>query len=431
MGAWRRKISEDIGWRLRCYLARRARARSAATFIGVTGSSGKSTTTSLLGSILASHGSVHVQALFNTIKALVRTLYKRMKRAGKVDYVVFEAGAYGVDSIRPMAEMLKPDVAIVTMVRLEHFASFRTLEAVAQEKRALVDALQPGGFAVLNADDLHVLGMAYGLSSRVVTFGQLQQADYRASDIRATWPEGLTFLIHWRGGTLELKTRLPGEHFWLPVTAAVATALELGVAAHKVTDCVAAFEPLVNRCEVVTIENGPQFIVDSAKAPWHSIDLAIDMVAKAKAGRKRVILGQISDYAGSTRKYAQAYASAREVADEVIYTGDNAHRSRATQEDRDSGRFREIRMLKDVSDHIRKTAVAGELILLKSAPNLHLERVALAWKHDVKCWVHACGKKESCQLCGLYEVPFEEHRDFLAKRKLARRRHRLGRLLSG
>jgi len=121
----------------------------------------------------------------------------------------------------------------------------------------------------------------------------------------------------------------------------------------------------------------------------------------------------------------------REIADEVIYTGDNAHRSRASQADHDSGRFIELRSAKEVSDQIKQTAVPGELILLKSSSNLHLERIALAWTHDVKCWIPVCGKSESCQMCGLYEVPFEEHSDFLAKRKLARRRHRFRWLLGG
>lgn len=140
-GNWRvvkvrlREIRNDLGWRLRRYRARRARAQSKAIFIGITGSSGKSTATSLLGHILAGRGTVHTQVLANTLKALVRTLYKRMKRAGEVDYVVFEAGAFEPGSIRPMAQMLKPDLAVVTMVRLEHFAQFRSLEAVAQEKR--------------------------------------------------------------------------------------------------------------------------------------------------------------------------------------------------------------------------------------------------------------------------------------------------------
>jgi UDP-N-acetylmuramoyl-tripeptide--D-alanyl-D-alanine ligase len=158
---------------------------------------------------------------------------------------------------------------------------------------------------------------------------------------------------------------------------------------------------------------------------------ALEMMAKAKVVRKRIVLGQISDYAGSSRKYGTAYAAARDIADEVICTGDNAHRSRAGQADRVSGRFVELRTPKEVSDHIKRTAVPGELILLKSSGNLHLERIALAWTHDVRCWIPVCGKKETCQGCGLYEVPFEEHGSFLAKRRFERRRRRFGWLLGG
>jgi UDP-N-acetylmuramoyl-tripeptide--D-alanyl-D-alanine ligase len=428
MNARLRKIHENLGQRLKIYRARRARSKSKATFIGITGSSGKSTAASLLAHILASHGSVHSQVLANTIKPMVRTLYRRMKSGGEVDYVVFEAGANGVDTIRPMAEILRPHVAIVTMVRLEHFASFRTLENVAGEKRTLVDALQPGGFAVLNADDPHVVGMASAGGHRFVTFGLSEQADYRVADVHAAYPERLTFSLHWRGGVLELKTPFPAEHFWLPAAAAVAAALELGVPKDKVAATVATFQPLPNRCEVLVTHGGPQFLVDAAKAPWHSLNLVLEMMAKATVERKRIVLGQISDYAGSTRKYAQIYKVAREVADQVIYTGDNAHRSRAGQADRDTGRFHELRTAREVSDHIKRTAVAGELILLKSSSNIHLERAALAWRHDVRCWAHICGKTEGCVTCGLFEVPFEEHRDFVRKRRHVRRWQRFRRL---
>jgi len=424
-----RKIRDDLERGLRLYQARRARARSKATFIGITGSSGKSTAGSLLGHILAGHGTVHTQVLANTMKLLVSTLYKRMKRAGKVDYVVFEAGAYGVGSIRPMAELLQPHVAVVTMVRLEHFASFRTLEAVAQEKRALVEALQPGGVAVLNADDPHVLGMASCGKHRVATFGQAEGADYRVTNISAAYPDRLRFSLHWRGGRLDLQTSFPGEHFWLPVAAAVATALELGVPPEKVVARTATFVPLPNRCHVVVAEGGPQFLVDTAKSPWHSVNLALDMMAKATVARKRIVLGQISDYAGSTRKYHYAYKAAREIADQIIYVGDNAHRSRASQADRDGGRFVELRTPREVSDHIKRTAVPNELVLVKSSSNLHLERVALAWVYDVKCWIPVCGKREGCEACGLYEVPFEDHREHVRRpaARADRPAHRAGR----
>ncbi|TGT67612.1 hypothetical protein EN802_29065 [bacterium M00.F.Ca.ET.159.01.1.1] len=74
MKARLRKIREDLGQRLEICRARRARARSKATFIGVTGSSGKSTAASLLGHILAGHGRTYSRVLANTIKSLVSTL---------------------------------------------------------------------------------------------------------------------------------------------------------------------------------------------------------------------------------------------------------------------------------------------------------------------------------------------------------------------
>ena len=180
-----RKIRRDLGWRLQWQQARWVRSRSNATFIGVTGSSGKSTSASLLGHIMGAKGKVHLQVEANTIVALVRTLYKRLRRSGKVDYVVFEAGASDFGTIETMAQMLRPDAALVTMIRLEHVGKFRTLEAVAQEKRALVDALRPDGIAVLNCDDPLVLAMASGAKCRIATFGQSEDADYRVTDVHA------------------------------------------------------------------------------------------------------------------------------------------------------------------------------------------------------------------------------------------------------
>ena len=128
-----------------------------------------------------------------------------------------------------MAELLKPDVAIVTLIDLEHYSVFRTREAVAAEKGMLVSNIRPGEFVVLNADDQHVMAMAGCTVERIVTFGQAAGVDYRATDIHAAFPERLSLTIEWTGGRLTLQTRYVAEHFWLPVTAAVAAALELGV----------------------------------------------------------------------------------------------------------------------------------------------------------------------------------------------------------
>jgi UDP-N-acetylmuramoyl-tripeptide--D-alanyl-D-alanine ligase len=176
---------------------------------------------------------------------------------------------------------------------------------------------------------------------------------------------------------------------------------------------------------LLQVPGGPTFLIDTAKAPWETIELPMQTVASADAPRKRIVIGHISDYPGNpVPKYRSAYQAARAVADQVIFVGDNAHRHRASQQDRDEGRIIEATSVRDVYDHLRETAIPDELILLKSSRNLHLERVALAFTHDVKCWVAACGLPGTCGQCGLYEIPFEEHEAIKKKQKRERRRQR-------
>ena len=401
----------------RAFLSRRARKRSTARYIGITGSSGKSTTTALLAHMISGRAPAASQLFRNTMGMLTRFL--RRDHSG-IDYVVVELGAAGPGDIGPMTALLKPHVGIVTLVRLEHYSAFRKIEAVTAEKAALVQGVLPGGLVVLNADDENVRGMAALTGERVVTFGTSPEADYRVFDIHAAYPDTLSFTLRGPAGDLALKTRFPASHFWMPVAAAAATALELGIAPEVVASQAATFAPLIIRGEVMAIPGGPDFILDTAKAPWHSLNLAFDMIGAATAGRKRIVLGHISDYAGSTRKYGNAYQAASEASDEVIFVGDNSHRSRASQEDRDTGRFHEFVSVKPAADHIRHTAVADELILIKGSSNLHLERIALSFTHDVRCWVDACGKQVDCRSCGLFDLPFEEH-STLSRREKRRR----------
>ena len=403
--------------------AKRMRDESSALRIGLTGSSGKSSTAGLLSHILRAQGRVAEQADSNLFGTLVRTL---RKQAGTNDFVVAELGVAGVGQMQPMAEMLKPDVAIVTLVALEHYSHFRTHEAVAEEKGWLVEKLAPGGFAVLNRDDPHVMRMAGRTAERVVTFGREAGADYHVANVGAAFPERLRLDLTWSGGTLALQSNFVAEHFWVTVAAAAAASLEIGVPPATVAERVASFEPVRHRCGVISVPNGPHFIVDTVKAPWHSVMLAFDIAAKATVARKRILLGQMSDFPGANTKYRDAYRAASVAANQVMFVGDHSHRSKASQEDRDQGRFMAFTTPREAAEHIRNTAEPGELILLKGSSNLHLERVAMSFVDDVQCWIPSCGRKEGCYACGLYRVPYERHKG----RKSWRRRERLARLIS-
>ena len=364
--SWLRRMRDDALDRK----AGRSRARSKATFIGISGSSAKSTAAALLAHILTAQSRVRRQVKFNDRRAILKTV---ARASSGFDFVVVEAGIGGKNRMKPMVEALQPDVAIMTLIEIEHKSAFRTHEAIAAEKGELIEALRPGGLAILNGDDPHVMSMASRTNERVVVFGQSEICDYRATNIYAAFPDRLRLTLGWANGSLPLRTNFVGEHFWLPTLAAAVAAIELGVPPDIVAARVATFEPLAERCGVISIPNGPDFILDTTKAPWHSIKLAFDVVATATSPRKRIVLGHMSDFAGSDQKYRNAYRWAREVADQVIFVGQHAHRSKATQEDRDSGRFVAFSTPEEVCEHIRQTAIPGEVILLKGSVDLHLD----------------------------------------------------------
>ncbi|MFA5580583.1 MAG: Mur ligase family protein [Paracoccaceae bacterium] len=376
---------------VRIALARRARRRHQGVFIGVTGSSAKSTTSALLGHLLAELGPVTAQVASNTIGPLIRTM-RHMPPDAR--HIVAELGVGRPGQMAPMAALYQPDIAVVTMIRREHRSAFRKLEAIADEK---------------------------GTVARVLTFGWDAGADCRIVAATSTLPERLHLQLSWRGQDIFLQTRLIGRHFAIPVAAAATVALARGLSADALRAALARFEPLVNRMRLTQIPKGPDFLIDTIKAPYHSLELAYDVLDEAKAPYRRIVLGAISDTGlGTYKTYRQAVARGLAIADEVIAIGPDGGREWADPAESQSGRYRRFPTTRAAADHIRTTARPGELILLKGSSNYHLERISLQYEADIRCWETACGRGEACITCGLFAQDFEKHRRIRRKRRFLR-----------
>ncbi|SFV39086.1 Mur ligase family protein [Hyphomicrobium facile] len=385
--------------------ARVNRRLTNAKVIAVTGSSGKTTTVALLAHILSEKGSVRSQFVANQFRDAVHTL-RRLRRRDA--FVVLEQGTEAPGQLPKAAELIKPDIAIVTLVAIEHCTAFRTIEAVAEEKASFVRTLPVNGRAILNFDDPHCRAMAEMTRAKCVFFG-VEGGEYRATDLNLSSDGTLDFVLHSRHGRMPLRTQLLGKHNWLSVTAAVTCALELGVSADTIAEKVASFSAVHGRMSVYSV-NGRKFILDTEKAPYHSIGLPLETLRTIAATKKRFILGQISDYRGnSDRKYRDTYQAAAKVADEVCFVGARAHKAHAPRHDVETGKFRAFASMEALARHLTDTAQEGEVILLKSARNLHLERLMLDAVEPVRCWANECGKKTSCFECGLFGAAFDEH----------------------
>ncbi len=349
---------------------------------------------------------MRVQVGFNTEKSISAAI---INSSPEDDYFVTEAAIGKKGDMDGMAKVIRPDVAIVTLIALEHFSAFKTREAIAEEKGKLVQALSANGIAFLNADDDLVMAMAARTEARIVTFGREREADYRVVSVESRFPDPLKITIAWGDNVADIALPLVGEHFWVSVAAAFAAAAELGGEPETIARQLSGIAPLSQRCEPVRTSGGPIFLVDTVKAPWHSLPLVLQTMKSVSAPRKRIVLGQLSDMTNARAKYRDAYRAAREVCDQVIFVGEHSHRSKASEEDRASHRFVEKTRVEDACAYIKETAIEGEVILLKSSPRLHLDRIALAWETEVRCWSDDCGLMTDCISCGLFDRPFSEH----------------------
>lgn len=405
---------------LRIKRAARFRALAKGCFIGVTGSSGKSTTTALIAAVLGEKGRVRCQVMDNTINPLTTTI----RRSRDADYVVVEAGVAGKGQMEVMARLLRPNVAVVTLVGLEHYSAFRSSEAIAEEKANLVAALAEDGLAVLNADDVLVMGMARRTRARVVTFGHTKNADCRIVGVSGGFPDGIKVRLSWAGTEFDVPTQFIGPHFAQAVAAAATVGLELGVPIEKVCKAIARCQPVRLRLSVHAVPGGPFFIADTAKAPQGTLHLAFETLRDVAAPRRRIVLGAISDYPGARRRvYQMAIEQALVVADQVILVAEPRGRASYAPDAEAAGRFLTFPTTHAAAEYIARTAIDGEIILLKGSANLHLERIFLNLAAKVRCWENACGLSDTCIRCGLYEHDFSKHGRLRPIRRVARSLH--------
>ncbi|MCA0399510.1 MAG: UDP-N-acetylmuramoylalanyl-D-glutamyl-2,6-diaminopimelate--D-alanyl-D-alanine ligase [Proteobacteria bacterium] len=167
-------------------LGRAARARMDGAVIAVTGSVGKTSTKEMLRIAFSRQGRTHASvASYNNHWGVPLTL-ARMPAA--TEFGIFEIGMNNPFEILPLVDMVRPHVAIVTTVEPVHLAQFHSVQAIADAKGEIFSGLQPGGVAIINADNAHAARLAAhagaSRAGRVIRFGASQEADIRLKDIR-------------------------------------------------------------------------------------------------------------------------------------------------------------------------------------------------------------------------------------------------------
>ena len=228
----------------------------------------------------------------------------------------------------------------------------------------------------------------------------------RASDVASSWPDRLSFTVTWNHESVRVQTRLCGSH-WVPVVlAAVATGVALGVPLEMAAEAIAGVEPFEARMSPVTLDDGVTFIRDDWKAPWWTIAPSFEFMRTARARRKIIVIGTISDYSGdSARRYVQVGRQALEVANIVVFVGPWSSSSLRAKRD-PSDKLLAFGSVREAASYLSNQLQEGDLVLLKGSTRAdHLERLILSRIQSLACWRSDCGRWRFCNECNFINVP--------------------------
>jgi UDP-N-acetylmuramoyl-tripeptide--D-alanyl-D-alanine ligase len=243
----------------------------------------------------------------------------RVRRGDK--YAVLEAGISRPGQMGGYADMIRPDIVVVTSIASEHNGSFPTLLDTSQEKAQMASALPETGLAILNGDDENVRWMAGQTRARILTFGINASNDVRATKVNVNDDGSATLEIQAAGAVFHFHSPLVGRHMIYPILAAVAVAHAEKMDIAGLFPKLADIRPAVSRMEWHTLSNGIRILDDSFKSTQETIETAMETFSKM-TGRKIVLMGKIEEPMGKVRdRYREIGAKLAPFANYILCIG--------------------------------------------------------------------------------------------------------------
>jgi UDP-N-acetylmuramoyl-tripeptide--D-alanyl-D-alanine ligase len=350
--------------------------------VGITGSSGKTTTKDLAAQLIETLGpTVSPRNSYNNEIGLPLTV---LRVTGQTRYLIAEFSARAPGDITRLCAVAPPRLGAVLCVGHAHAGEFGSIEDVARAKAELPEALPPDGVALLNADDPRVLAMAGRTAARVVTFGRAAAAAVRADGVSVDEAGRPSFTLVTEEASAPVRLRLHGAHNVTNALAAAAVARELGISVAAIAAGLSAAVARSRwRMEFTERPDGVTVINDAYNANPEAMRAALGTLAVlARSRRAFAVLGYMTELGGQAREFhEQAGLLAAEaglaglivVGDDAapILSGARAHHSW-------HGELLAVPDAAAAVQAMQQRLRRGDVVLVKGSRAVRMERVALA-----------------------------------------------------
>ncbi|SEB40231.1 UDP-N-acetylmuramoyl-tripeptide--D-alanyl-D-alanine ligase [Nitratireductor aquibiodomus] len=372
------KAMEDLG--------RAARLRSRAKIVAVTGSVGKTSTKNMMRQAFSACGSVHAaDRSFNNHWGVPLTL---ARMPADCDFAIFEIGMNHPDEIRPLVKMVRPHIAVVTLVAAAHLGFFKSVEEIARAKGEIFEGVVKGGAALVNRDDkrwktLSALAEEAGVKT-IAGFGENARADIRLMHAECG-AQSSTFAVKIDGEETEVRLGAPGRHM---VQNALATlgAVHLAQAdVRKAAMALGSFGAEAGRGarHRLKVDGGTFTLIDeSFNANPASMEAAFDLLKRADlgdGGRRIAILGDMAELGSHAEKLHAGLADLVTGAgtDCVYLAGREMKALAAALPQGLPVEYREA--TDDLRDLVVKAVKPGDAVMIKSSKSIGFNRLVDAF----------------------------------------------------
>lgn len=366
-------------------MAHAYRMRFAIPVIGLTGSSGKTTTKEMLACILEMEKKVlKTQGNLNNLIGLPQTIFRLTREH---DIAILEMGTNTRGEIKRLTKIASPDIGLLTNVGPAHLAGFGSVEAVREEKGDLFLHMNPSGTAVVNLDDEAVRLAAEHWSGKRVTFSMTASADISVSDIRKHGARGVSFNLLMCGQACKVELKVAGIHNIYNAMAAAATAMAVGCHAESISKGLALFQAVGGRMEIIKLQSGAYIINDAYNANPASVREALLTLKDLKGSHNAfVFLGDMLELGDAAeemhRKIGMLLATTGVAA--VFLQGDFA---RITAAGALEGGLTNARVMFLTDDDeamvsLKKQLRKGDWILVKGSRRMKMDRFVSRFIHD-------------------------------------------------
>lgn len=378
-------------------LARLTVAKFRPTVVGVTGTVGKTSTREAIYTVLyQSKVSRRTRENLNNELGMPLTILGDYAKSGSIFFwfgvivsatvrlmlpksfssypqvLILEYAADKPGDLAYLISIARPDISVVTAVgdMPVHAEFYDDADAVAREKRRLVEALPQGGTAILNADDRRVLAMREATDADIITYGFSMGSIMRIFDLKTnSSPISVNFKLEYKGASVSVALpETAGKSQAYAGAAATCVGIMFGMDMTVILKALSSYKPPAARMNFVQCKNGMLLVDDSYNAAPLSVSAAIETLKELPGKRKVAILGDMRELGMfSERAHEEIGRQAHEVFDVVVAVGEASKGMKGDYWFSDA---------QSALEPVKKLLQPGDLVLVKASHSIGLDAIA-------------------------------------------------------